>query len=124
MESLISAAVDTGFHIHNELGPGLLESLYESVLAGRLEGIGIVVKRQVPIDVVVDGVSYANAYRIDLLLNDWLAIEVKAVEQISGLHIRQAQTYVKLLQQPIGLLMNFGCESYKNSVRRIYSNRI
>lgn len=80
-------------------------------------------QRQVPVAVVIDGISYANAYRVDLLLNDWLVIEVKAVEQISGLHIRQVQTYIKLLQQPTGLLMNFGCESYKNSVRRIYSNR-
>ncbi len=123
MESLISTVVDTGFHIHDEIGPGLLESLYESVLAGRLDGLGIKVQRQVPVEIVIDGVRYANAYRIDLLLNGWLAVEIKAVEQLSGLHIRQTQTYIKLLQQPIGLLMNFGCESYKNSVRRIYNNR-
>jgi GxxExxY protein len=122
-EQLISTVIDVGFHIHNELGPGLLESLYEAVMQKRIEALGHDVKRQHPVDVTIDGMKFADAYRVDLLINGWLAVELKAVERLGGVHVRQALTYVKLLQQPIGLLINFGCESYRDSVRRIYNNR-
>jgi GxxExxY protein len=122
-EKLISAVVDVGFRIHDQLGPGLLESLYEAVMQKRLEALGLNVKRQHAVDVAIDGMTFVDAYRVDLLINDWLVIELKAVKKLSGVHVRQALTYVKLLQQPIGLLINFGCESYRDSVRRIYNNR-
>jgi GxxExxY protein len=122
-EQLISIVIDVGFHIHNELGPGLLESLYEAVMQKRIEALGHDVKRQHPVDVTIDGMKFADAYRVDLLINGWLAVELKAVERLGGVHVRQALTYVKLLQQPIGLLINFGCESYRDSVRRIFDNR-
>jgi GxxExxY protein len=122
-EQLISAVIDAGFHLHKELGPGLLESVYEAVLASRLQKIGIGVVRQMPVDVLIDGISFVDAYRVDLYLDNWLVIELKAHERLLGVHVRQAQTYVKLLNQPYGLIMNFGCETFGEGVRRVYNNR-
>jgi GxxExxY protein len=122
-EKLIKRVIDAGFHLHKELGPGLLETVYEMVLASRLNAIGVAVVRQMPVDVLIDGLSFADAYRVDLYLDNWLVVELKAVERLSGVHIRQAQTYVQLLNQPTGLIMNFGCETFGEGVRRVYNNR-
>ncbi len=122
IERLITLVVDVGYHIHDELGPGLLESVYHTVLATRLERLGIKVELQKPVDIVVDDVRFSEAYRVDLFLDDHLVVELKAVEKISGLHIRQALTYVKLLDQPLGLLLNFGSEKWSEGVRRIMNN--
>jgi GxxExxY protein len=105
------------------LGPGLLESVYETVLASRLQKIGIHVVRQMPVDILIDGMSFADAYRVDLYLDNWLVVELKAHERLLGVHVRQAQTYVKLLNQPYGLIMNFGCETFGEGIRRVYNNR-
>jgi GxxExxY protein len=122
-EKLISAVIDAGFQLHKELGPGLLESVYETVLASRLQKIGIHVVRQMPVDILIDGMSFADAYRVDLYLDNWLVVELKAHERLLGVHVRQAQTYVKLLDQPYGLIMNFGCETFGEGIRRVYNNR-
>jgi GxxExxY protein len=122
-ERLISAVIDTAFRLHKELGPGLMESLYETVLAGRLGRMGIHVVRQMPVNVVVDGISFADAYRVDLFLENWLVVELKALDRLLGVHVRQAQTYVKLLDQPYGLIINFGSETFSEGVRRVYNNR-
>lgn len=121
-ERLITVVIDVGFHIHSELGPGLLESVYHTVLANRLERFGVKVEQQKPVSIIVDDVAFPDAYRVDLLLNDCLVVELKAVEKISGLHIRQTLTYVRLLQQPVGLLLNFGCLHWSEGVRRIMNN--
>lgn len=99
-----------------------MESIYEAILALRLERAGSKVDRQKPVDIMVDGVHFTDAYRVDLFVDDWLVIELKALEKLSGVHIRQTLTYVKLLQQPVGLLMNFGEEFFKNGARRIINN--
>ena len=121
-ERTIALVYDIGLRVHRELGPGLLESVYETVFALRLEHAGLKVVRQRPVDIVIDGVNFAEAYRVDLLVDDWLVIELKALEKLSGVHIRQTLTYVKLLKQPIGLLINFGEEYFKNGARRIINN--
>ena len=122
-EHLAGIVIDIGYHIHNELGPGLLESVYETVLATRLANSGIKVDRQKAVNIKIDGILFSDAYRVDILVDDRLVIELKAVEKLTGLHIRQTLTYVSLLQQPLGLLMNFGGESWKGSVRRIMNNK-
>lgn len=122
-ENLITAVIDTGFRLHKDLGPGLLESVYEILLANRLQQLGMKVLRQMAVDVMIDGVSFSDAYRVDLFVNDWLVIEVKALEKLLGVHVRQAQTYVKLLHQPSGLIMNFGSETFGEGIRRVYNNR-
>ena len=122
-ERLISAVIDAGFRLHRELGPGLLESVYETVLGSRLERMGITVVRQMPVNITIDGLSFADAYRVDLFLDGWLVVELKALERLTGVHIRQALTYVKLLNQPTGLIMNFGAETFGEGIRRVYNNR-
>lgn len=122
-ERLISVVIDAGFRLHKDLGPGLLESVYETVLAGRLERMSISVVRQMPVNIVVDGIEFVDAYRVDLFIGDWLVVELKAHDRLLGVHVRQAQTYVKLLNQPFGLIMNFGCETFAEGIRRVYNNR-
>ena len=121
-ERTIALVYYIGLQIHRELGPGLLESVYEAVFALRLERAELKVARQRPVDIVIDGVHFADAYRVDLFVDDWLVIELKALEKLSGVHIRQTLTYAKLLKQPIGLLINFGEEYFKNGARRIINN--
>jgi GxxExxY protein len=89
-ERLISYVIDAGFRLHKELGPGLLESVYETVLAGRLARAGINVVRQMPVNITVDEIEFSEAYRVDLFLNGWLVVELKALEKLLGVHIRQA----------------------------------
>ncbi|MVZ96701.1 GxxExxY protein [Sphingorhabdus sp. IMCC26285] len=122
-EDHLAAVIDAGYHLHKEIGPGLLESVYETVLAARLKRQGLKVVRQMPVDVRIDGLDFANADRVDLFVNDWLVLELKALEKLLGVHIRQTQTYVKLLNQPMGLVINFGSEMYRHGVRRVYSSR-
>ena len=122
-ERLISLVIDTGFRLHEELGPGLLESVYETILAGRLERRGVSVIRQMPVNIMIDGISFVDAYRVDLFLDSWLVVELKALERLTGVHICQAHSYVKLLDQPSGLLLNFGAGTFKEGIRRVYNNR-
>jgi GxxExxY protein len=122
-ERLISAVIDAGFRLHKNLGPGLLESVYETVLAGRLKRMNISVVRQMPVNISVDDIEFVDAYRVDLFVDGWLVVELKAYERLLGVHVRQAQTYVKLLNQPFGLIMNFGCKTFAEGIRRVYNNR-
>jgi GxxExxY protein len=121
-ERLFSIAYDTGLQVHRELGPGLMESAYEAVLANRLARAGHKVERQKPVTITVDGITLPDAYRVDLLIDGRLVVELKALEKIAYLHIRQALTYVRLLNQPLGILMNFGNETFAEGTRRIMNN--
>jgi len=123
IERLAHLAVDAGFHLHRDLGPGLLESVYETLLAMRLEKRGIKVDRQKPIAIVYDGVHFRGAFTADLLLDDQLLIELKSVERFSPAHVKQVLTYVRLMDLPLGLLMNFGTASFREGVRRVANDR-
>jgi len=114
--------LDHSIHIHRELGPGLLESVYEMVLAGRLVQLGYVVDRQKPIDIEFDGLRFNAAFRIDLLVNDELLIEVKSVEQLGAAHAKQLLTYLRLTKRPVGLLINFGGATLKEGFRRLVND--
>jgi GxxExxY protein len=121
-ERLFSIVFNIGLQLHRELGPGLMESVYETVLASRLERAGLKIDRQKPVSISVDGITFPDAYRVDLLVNDLLAIELKSLEKLTGLHVRQALTYVRLLNQPLGILVNFGSETFAEGTRRIMNN--
>lgn len=123
-ERVFSTVYNAGLQIHRELGPGLLESVYETVLATRLQHLGLKVDRQKPVEIFVDGIRFPDAYRVDLFVEDWLVVELKAVEKITGLHMRQALTYVKLLNQPTGLLINFGEQWFKDGAHRVINNHV
>jgi iron complex transport system substrate-binding protein len=105
--------------IHRELGPGLFESVYETVLAVRLERAGLRVARQVPVPIAVDDLIFDAAFKIDILVEDQLIIEIKSVEQLAKIHTRQVLTYLRLMKLPLGLLLNFSGETMKEGIRRV-----
>lgn len=122
VDDLSGVVVDTAIGIHRDIGPGLLESVYEAVLAGRLEDRGLKVARQVPVPLSVDGRHFDVAFRIDILVEDCLILEVKAVEQLSKAHARQLLTYLRLFQQPVGLLLNFSGATMAEGIRRMVND--
>ena len=119
IDEISAAVVDQSIRIHRELGPGLLESVYEVVLAGALGRIGLKVDRQVPVDIRFDGLSFPAAFRVDLLVEGRLIIEIKSVERLTNLHAKQVLTYLRLTKQPVGLLLNFSGETMKEGIRRV-----
>jgi GxxExxY protein len=119
IEDVVSIAIDCGFHLHKDLGPGVLESVYEALLAERLRRRGLLVERQRPLPILFDGIALPEGFRVDLLIDGQLIIEVKSVERLSPLHSKQLLTYLRLAKQPVGLLMNFGGETFKEGLRRI-----
>ncbi len=100
--------VDSAIHLHRETGPGLLESVYETLLSYELESRGLIVKRQVPISLQYRGVKFDEGFRADLLVNDKVIIELKSVENVNNVHKKQVLTYLKLTNRKLGYLLNFG----------------
>ena len=119
IEELARVAVDCGLLLHKELGPGLLESVYETLLAQRLNRLGYEVERQKLLPVAFDGITLQDGFRVDLLVGSKLIIEVKSVERLAAVHSKQLLTYIRLAKQPVGLLMNFGGETFREGLRRI-----
>jgi GxxExxY protein len=119
LEEIAAIAVDCGFHIHKDLGPGLLESVYEAVLAAALVQRGLVIERQKIIPIEYAGMILAEGFRADLVINGRMPIEVKSVERNAAVHGKQLLTYLRLMRQPLGLLMNFGCETYREGLKRV-----
>ena len=119
IDSIASQIVDSAFKIHNELGPGLLESAYEACLEHELTKRGFSVERQKPQPVHYDGIVIDAGYRIDLLVNDQVIIELKAVTELAPIHQAQLTTYLKLSRKSLGLLINFNVPLIKNGIRRI-----
>ncbi|HTU10760.1 MAG TPA: GxxExxY protein [Allosphingosinicella sp.] len=122
IEELARIAIDTGLGIHRALGPGLFESVYEAVLALELSRRGISVVRQAPINLDYDGVLLGESFRADLLVEGRLVIEVKSIERLTLLHGKQLLTYLRLLDQPLGLLMNFGGETFREGLKRVVND--
>lgn len=114
--------VNLAIRIHWELGPGLLESVYETVLAAALERVGYEVDRQVPVDIEFEGMIFERAFKMDLLVDRRLIIEIKSVEAYNRAHAKQLLTYLRLTNQPVGLLLNFSHETMKEGIRRLVNN--
>lgn len=119
LEAIARTTVDCGFRLHRDLGPGLLESVYEILLAEYLREAGLLVERQVPVPISFKGVVIDNAFRADLLIEGCLLVELKSIERIAAVHGKQVLTYLRLMNLPLGLLINFGQELFKDGVRRI-----
>jgi GxxExxY protein len=113
------AVVDSAFAVHQELGPGLLESVYEECLALELRARGVVVWRQVSLPLVYRGRALDGALRIDLVVADLVVVEVKAVERLQPVHEAQLLTYLKLSGRQLGLLINFNVPRIKDGIRRL-----
>ena len=122
LEAISGDVIDVALKLHRELGPGLLETVYEMILAGRLEQMGYKTARQRAIDVTFDGLHFPAAFRIDLLVDDRLLVEIKSVERLNPVHGKQLLTYLRLTQQPVGLLINFGGETLEEGLKRIVND--
>lgn len=122
VEALARVAVDRGLAVHRDFGPGLLEHVYESLLAASMAREGLKVERQKPIRIHYAGVDLADAFRIDLLVEDRLIIEIKSVERLAPMHGKQLLTYLRLAGQPLGLLMNFGGETFREGLKRVIND--
>ncbi|WP_343328209.1 GxxExxY protein [Polaribacter staleyi] len=106
------------FKVYNELGPGLLESVYESILLYELEKEGLSVKRQVLLPIFYDDIILDNGYRLDLLVNNKVIIEIKSVEKLANVHHKQVLTYLKLSKLKLGILVNFNEDNITKGIFR------
>jgi len=111
--------VDTTFQIHKKLGPGLLESVYEIVLADALKKRGLKVERQMPVAIVFEGIKFDEGFRADLIVEDKVIVELKSVEKVMPVHKKQLLTYLRLADKRLGLLINFGAELIRDGISRV-----
>ena len=118
-EAAASDVIDVSFRLHRDLGPGLLESVYETVLAAKLTHLGYEVHRQMPVSFSFEGLSFDAAFKVDLVVARALLVEIKSVERLNAAHAKQLLTYLRLTGQPLGLLINFGGATLKEGLRRI-----
>ena len=111
--------VDSAFQIHKRLGQGLLESVYEIVLAHVLKKRGLKVERQVPVAIVFEGIRFDEGFRADLIIGDKVIVELKSVEKVMPVHKKQLLTYLRLAGKRLGLLINFGSELIRDGISRV-----
>jgi GxxExxY protein len=116
---IAKVVVDTAYEIHTTLGPGLLESVYEVVLAHELRQRGLSVVRQVPIPIEYESIQFEEGFRADILVEDKVIVELKSIEQVAPVHKKQLLTYLRLADKRLGLLINFGEELIKTGITRV-----
>lgn len=114
--------VDASMKVHMSIGPGLLESVYETLLACELEARGLLVERQKLVVFEYGGITFAEGLRVDLLINGCVIVELKSIERLAPVHSKQLLTYLRLLDMRVGLLINFGGATLKEGLRRIVNN--
>lgn len=119
LDKLIYQAIGACFEVYNALGPGLLESVYEKALMQELKLRGLSIKSQLPVDIVYKGMSVGADLRLDIIVEDTLIIELKSVETLMPVHFKQVRTYMKLLDKPAGLLVNFDVNDFKTGYKVI-----
>ena len=119
VEAIARKAIERGLFVHRELGPGLLESIYEAVIATGLAREGLRVERQKLVPMQFEGVTYPESFRLDLLVEVTIIIEVKSTERNLPVYSKQLLTYLRLTEQPVGLLMNFGYPTFREGLKRI-----
>ncbi len=111
--------VETATEIHKELGPGLLETVYEIILARELEKQDLKIKRQVPISIDYKGIKFNEGFRADIIVQDKVILELKSIESLNNVHKKQLLTYLKLSNLKLGYLLNFGDSLMKKGIVRI-----
>jgi GxxExxY protein len=111
--------LDAAFHIHRTLGPGLLESVYEVILAKQLEKAGLKVRRQVQIAIEFERLKFDEGFRADLIVADKVIVEIKSIEALAPVHPKQVLTYLRLTGLKLGLLINFNEDLLKKGIRRV-----
>ena len=119
IEQLATQTVNAALTVHRALGPGLLESAYQECLAIELSLAGLNLEREKALPLVYRGHSIESAYRLDLLINGKLLVELKAIESVQPIHRVQVTTYLKILKLPLGLLINFNVPLIKDGITRV-----
>ena len=114
--------LDAAFKVHSALGPGLLESSYQAVLVFELKKMGLYVEKEKPLPLIYEDVHLEIGYRIDILVENKVIIEIKSVEALNDIHLAQVLTYLKLSECKLGLLLNFNVKSMKQGIRRVVNN--
>jgi GxxExxY protein len=115
--------VDAAYKLHSRLGPGLMESAYRLVLAADLGRRGLQVEQEKWLSITYEGITIENAFRVDLLVEGRVVVELKSVERLAPVHAKQVLTYLNLLDLPIGLLINFGAARLKDGMDRVINHR-
>jgi len=122
LDEITGAVIEAAVKIHQGLGPGLLESVYEAILARDLERRGFRVERQKPFSFEYDGMRFEEGFRVDLLVEDTVVVELKSVEKLAAVHSKQLLTYLRLLDLRVGLLLNFGAATLKEGLHRVVNH--
>ena len=122
-EQIARIIVNSAFKVHRELGPGLLERVYEVCLAHEIQKIGLQVQRQIKIPIVYDGIIFEESLRLDLLVENSIIVEVKAIEQINPVWDAQIISHLKLTGKDLGFLINFNVPLIKNGIKRFINTR-
>jgi iron complex transport system substrate-binding protein len=122
LDDITGAIVDTAMKIHIDLGPGLLESVYEMILAKALQKRGYTVERQKAVTFEYDGILFEDGFRADLLVEGQVIIELKSVEKLNPVHSKQLLTYMRLMNLPVGFLMNFGAATLREGLHRVVNS--
>ena len=116
---IATVVVDCAYQIHKAVGPGLLESVYETILADALQQRGLKVERQKPIPITFEGRKLDEGFRADLLVYGKVIVELKSIEQLARVHKKQLMTYLRLSGMKLGLLINFGGELFRGNIERL-----
>lgn len=119
LENLATTVVHAAYQIHRGLGPGLLESFYETLLTKRLLEQGLDVRTQVPMSFEFEGIHFEHGFRLDLLVSRSLIVEIKSVDRLIPVHSTQLLTYLRLAHFPLGLLLNFGSPMFSDGCKRV-----
>ena len=122
IDQITGMIIDSAMKVHTALRPGMLESVYEKCLAHELNKRGLSVKTQVWLPVVYDGIQMEGAYRIDLLVEDVVIVELKVVEQVLAIHKAQLLSYLKLSGKAVGLLINFNVVHLRHGIKRMINS--
>ena len=119
VEKLATQVIHEAYHLHRALGPGLLEAVYEEILAQRLRAIGHKVESQVHMAIDFKGIHFERGFRVDLLVGNTLIIEIKSVDTLLNVHHKQLLSYLRLAGLPLGLLLNLGGCVFRENCRRV-----
>ena len=116
--------IDAAISIHRQIGPGLLETVYEAILAKELEKRGLKIERQKPIPIKFDGMKFEEGFRADIIVESKVILELKSIEKISPVHKKQVLTYLRLTGLKLGYLLNFGESLMKDGITRILNGEL
>ena len=123
VNAITGQIVDVAVRLHTTIGPGLLESVYQAIMPGALEQRGLAVEPHRFVSFEFEGRRFDHGLRVDLLVESQVVVELKSVEVLAPVHPKQVLTYLRLLDLPVGLLLNFGAATMKEGIRRIVNNR-